>query len=129
MSEVGNVIMAALDAMEDGEKWCTGVFEDPAGRMCATGAVNRALGLSNADGGGCHYGDPQWEAAMRALAAHVPTDANPYVISVIGDRRVVSERPDFLNQPTVAQYNNSRRSFDDIREWFEKTALDEGVTL
>lgn len=117
MSEIGNVIMSALDAMEGGKKWCVGQFEDKDGAMCATGAVNHALGLSNTRG--IHQGNPRWEAAMTALAAHIPGSR----LSARYSSLILSKQCD------VADYNNTRRSFDQVREWFEKTALDEGVTL
>lgn len=114
MSEIGNVIMSALDAMEGGKKWCVGQFEGKDGAMCATGAVNHALGLSNTRG--IHQGNPRWEAAIATLAAHIP-GARLSSSLILG------------KQCDVADYNNTRQSFDEVREWFEKTALDEGVTL
>lgn len=124
MSEVGDVIATALDILNDGHGWCRHELLDSRGKRCAIGAVNAALGLYEIDFYPRHS---DWANAMAALRDHVPSDWQSRAWHRV-------DEGEFINDPhrdsyIVAVYNNSRSNFQEIKTWFEKTALDEGVTL
>lgn len=102
---VPELLDAALGEF-DKRGWCTGLLEDPQGRVCALGAMNYALwGRSLSD-----YADKDRfqlrERAQQVLRRHIPTHL--YWTDVIG-------------------YNNTRTSYNEVREWFEKARADERV--
>lgn len=116
MTTTGNTILAALNLMRTG-RWLKNSLSDSMGGYCAVGAVQRA---------GSKIGWLNESYPFPALAAHIPEDFD----AVEEFKRT---RPGWgleigSRQKCVA-YNNSRESFDEIVEWFEKTAYDEGVTL
>jgi hypothetical protein len=112
----GDLLVKSLELMRR-EGWRVGSVGSLGKPKCAWGAVAYAVG-------GNFY-DEAAKAAMRALSRHTPVD-------FMGRHR---KYLDLDNDPTSAhaiamciKYNNSRSSFDEIEEWFEKTAADEGVT-
>lgn len=120
---VGDTVLKAVEEFDE-HGWTTGTNVDFKGRMCAVGAVCKAL-CGSPMGMGL-YKTPgkldQFREVAEALAAHVPEDF-----------KVRSTRTrtgyEWRAEQHVVEYNNSRNSYDEIREWFMKTALDEGVSL
>lgn len=112
---IGDTILAALEGLRK-NGWTTGTRHDEGGKMCAIGAFEHLHGEQ-----GHWLADMQADslAALEVLAAQVSADFVP--------------RPSLGCEPVcmgiVAQYNNSRQSFAEIEEWFEKAALNEGVSL
>lgn len=121
--KTGELINKALEGFRT-HGWCTKFMKDDQGRMCAVGGVMWA-----------QTGDALWRRdsgayrmAIHALNRHIPEDFQ-------GKRTI---RPlsagtldcDFYRvEARVVDYNNSRETFTEIEEWFEKTALNEGITL
>lgn len=96
----------------DTKGWCRGAIDDGAGYHCAMGAINLAT-WNNAEYVDFYRAD--YRDAVKLLADHIVPDSayrnrlRGYV--GCGDEEVHQ----------VVAYNNSRESFDEIREWFEKT--------
>lgn len=110
MRTTGDILMAAVDQF-DQHGWCTDTLKNDDGAMCAAGALSQVLmGKMTWD---C-WSTPEFRAAAVALAAHIPDD-----FPNIRDNAVAR----------VVDYNNSRTDYSEIREWFIKSAMDEGVTL
>jgi hypothetical protein len=119
MSEVGDVVLGALNEFER-HGWCRGQLEDNDGKLCAVGAVSKHLT------GNAHYlcfrrsGVRDFalrNAVWDALRAHIPGLPPHYL----------ADYDESISR--VVWYNNSRTSYEEIREWFAKTAADEGITL
>lgn len=112
MKSVGDIIVGAIKEF-DTHGWCTGQVLNRQGQMCAVGGVSKAMtGEANVFTTGT-LGTPKWNAVMAALASHLPQDYHP----------------DDGDVTRVITYNNSRTSYQEVRDWFEKAALNEGVTL
>lgn len=113
MSKTGDILTAAIKLFET-KGWCQYDLEDPQGRLCAVGAVNSVM-----SGVACsHLQAIDWDtrrAVMTALVAHMPDDWQ--------------QMPSMTALTLVVDYNNHpARTFEDMLDWFGKTAADEGVT-
>jgi hypothetical protein len=106
MSDVGDLLIDAISVM-DQRGWCQDSLENDQGAVCAIGAVNMVLYGSSRS---AYPASTKGYYAFRALAAQIPDPwADVY---------------------DVIEYNNARgRTYQEIRDWFEKAALNEGVTL
>lgn len=128
MTATGDVLIAAVKQFDE-HGWCTGSLKNKAGEMCAVGAlmevighpadfrqpVREVYGLSFLE----LWEDPLYQNALHALRRHIPGD--------------FSSGPPWMCDDDdgcwVVKYNNTRTSYAEIREWFEKAAMDEGVSL
>ncbi len=63
------VLQAARDLISDRSHWRTGQLEDERGRVCAIGALNRVVGVSNEEES---YNNPAIRPAVEALARVLP---------------------------------------------------------
>lgn len=117
MSKTGDVLTAAIDLFKT-RGWCQYDLEDPQGRLCAVGAVNSVMS-------GVAWSSQQvidWDTrrdVMTALVAHMPDDWQQ-MQSVDHSMSAIELVVDYNNHPA--------RTFEDMLDWFGKTAADEGVT-
>jgi hypothetical protein len=101
---IAEVLKGALAKFDGGKKWCIGNFEDNRGRMCAQGAVIRQM-------------HPEWTGENDEAWEYVYGDCGP-VVGVLYDN--MPEGGSEYDYFDVGSYNNSRNSFAEIREWFER---------
>lgn len=109
MSTTGDILMAAIKQFDE-KGWCVGELESETGAMCAAGVLSYVL--MGRVSWQC-WEKPEFSDATQALADHLPVD-------------FVAGHPALYR---VVTYNNTRTDYSEIRDWFEKAALDEGVTL
>lgn len=115
---VGDLITGALDVMKN-SGWCRGELKNIRGQYCAMGALNTMASehWDYADTDLCE----EYEPALAALVGHIQPDE--------AYKKYVSGRTVTTSISKVVAYNNSRAQFDEIRAWFEKAALDSGITV
>lgn len=98
LDETTKIILDALDILRrDG--WCRGRLIDGEGRVCANGALVKALG--------------------GKFVASIPLDYDMNKARAAVARLADAASVHFFAVPA---HNNSRESFDEIEEWFLKAA-------
>ncbi len=116
IDETGAVILQALNVLrQDG--WCIGARTNASGNHCAIGAFDILFGKSLKSN---DFDDFEHPAIMRlarmvpkniAVPDYVDTPPRGYPISL----DAVAHR--------ITTYNNSRASFTEIEDWFERAAI------
>lgn len=128
---IGDTIMASLNAIRT-KGWCAGIRHDSHGKVCAIGAVECALyGLNTYETGESH---PAFMPTMNALARYLPPvdewedRVDPSVRPYLRRWPLQRSPSDDYNETLVALYNNSHTQ-QEVEDWFEKAALNEGLTV
>jgi hypothetical protein len=110
----GEIITRALEQLRT-HGWTRGIRRNSSGQMCALGALDALMMKDHR--AYTHLTEDRnlsYDAAVQVLARHIPSDwVCPY------------PNPDAFVM--VAAYNNSRKDFSEVEEWFEKAAADERV--
>lgn len=104
MSEVGDALLEAAGVVNE-RGWCQDTVEDSQGRVCALGAINVVV-MGNA------HGQTVSELGMSMRYA---------LMAVLGQPGTYCG---------IATHNNAAgRTQAEIIEWFEKAAMNEGVSV
>jgi hypothetical protein len=125
---IGDTLLTALGTIRS-RGWCQNALESTDGKVCAVGAVNHAL----FSGAAFWYspndkskGRAEHEQVLSLLASHIPDDFQFPDL----DPDEFYGSIELSNWSHVVDYNNAEgRTKQEIETWFEKAALDAGVTL
>lgn len=108
----GDILAAGLAELRE-HGWTQGTLLDSKGQMCARGALFKAV-TGNAYGCYRSVDDrAKIDKAEKALEENIPQSFTP---------------PHGWDAPNLVAYNNTRTSFTEIEEWFEKAIANEGVS-